>query len=457
MISAELNQSASSSPRVTQAHRALVERVLASEAFSQSKRLSSLLAYLCDMALAGRTDELNEQHLGEAVFGRSRDYDTMADGIVRTQASRLRTRLNLYFSREGAAEPVRITIPRGMYAPIFEPHLGPDAAVASQLAAVPHPQVLRTAIPVDSPPQTRSSAEALAKSRIQALRSPVLAWSVAGCAMLAFLAMLFVMPWMRTAHSQPALPSPPEHPIWSQLFIPGQITLLVPGDSSLVIYQGIKRRNITLDEYISGSYRDFRPTRSGANDTSATNLASRRYTSIVDLEVAAALSRIAHERDATLQIRYPRELRANDLKQGTLILVGASEADPWITLFERNMNFTFHNDREKNIMSVINRTPRGNEPKQWDSAGIDPQHRVYSVVAWLPNLSGNGHVLLIEGTTMAGTECAWDFVNDDTHLIPFLRSIRPSDGTIPSFELLLDASNIAGSASQSNILAYRIH
>lgn len=463
MISAEWKQSAFASPRVSQAQRALVERVLASETFAQSKRLSSLLAYLCDMTFAGRADELSEQHIGEAVFARSPDYDTMADGIVRTQASRLRTRLDLYFSREGATEPVRITIPRGVYAPVFEPHPESSSAVSSQLSVEPGAPVPSVSAPLDLSAQPSIQAEsavrAPAKSRFHPLRSLALAWSVAGCAVLAVLAMLFVAPWMRAIHSHPSPPSPPAHSIWSELFVPGQTTLLVPGDSSLVIYQGIKGRNLTLDEYISGAYRDFHPIGTGSDEVSAINLASRRYTSLVDLKVAAALGRIARGREATLEVRYPRELRADDLKQGNLILVGDSEADPWITLFERGMNFTFHNDRKDHILSVLNRAPRGNEPKQWDSTPlrVEPQQRVYAVVAWLPNLSGNGHVLLVEGTTVAGTECAWDFVNDDTRLEPFLRSIRRPNGVLPPFELLLDASNIAGNASQSNILAYRTH
>lgn len=442
------------SPRTLHAQRALVGRVLASETFSQSKRLSSLLAYLCEMTFAGRAEELNEQSVGEAVFGRSRDYNTMIDGIVRTQASRLRTRLNVYFGGEGSTEPVRITIPRGIYAPTFEPNLEPRLATVPQLPMEPDLSVSSSVTSIDLPVHAEPAPQVPAQSRTPLLHSLPLAWSVAGCAFLVLLA-LAVMKVIRPQHT---FASPPENPIWAQIFTPGQAVLLVPGDSSLVIYQGITERNLTLDEYISGAYRDFHPNPAVLmDDASATNIASRRYTSIVDLETAAGLGRIAHERGATLNIRYPRELRPNDLKQGTLIMVGAAEADPWITLVERGMNFNFYYDRTKHIMSVINRVPRGNELSHWDSISTDSQHRVYSVVAWLPNLSGDGHILLIEGSTMAGTECAWDFVNDDMRLNPFLHSIRRSDGTLPPFELLLDASNIAGSASQSNILAYRTH
>src|ERR1700743_3569273 len=73
-------------------HRELVSRIVASPTFARSERLSTLLTYVCDMTLKGREGELNEQRIGHAVFGRSPDYDSSVDGIVRTPASRLRPR-----------------------------------------------------------------------------------------------------------------------------------------------------------------------------------------------------------------------------------------------------------------------------------------------------------------------------------------------------------------------------
>src|ERR1035441_4130372 len=105
-----------------EAKHALIRRVVESSTFAKSERLSSFLVCVCDLTLSGRASEINEQKIGTTVFGRSPDYDSSVDGIVRPQASRLRHRLDLYFSGEGANEPVRITLPRGSYVPVFEPH-----------------------------------------------------------------------------------------------------------------------------------------------------------------------------------------------------------------------------------------------------------------------------------------------------------------------------------------------
>jgi hypothetical protein len=78
------------------------------------------------------------------------------------------------------------------------------------------------------------------------------------------------------------------------------------------------------------------------------------------------------------------------------------------------------------------------------------------VVAFLPYLSETGSVLIIEGTSMAGTECAWDFVTDDSSFLPFANRVRRADGSIPHFQLVLESTNLTGSSIKRDILAWRV-
>src|SRR6202041_3127241 len=98
----------------------LVERIVASPSFVRSPRLCNLLTRVCTLSLEGRIGEINEINIGIALFGRPPDYDPSVDGIVRSHASRLRQRLEQYFSEEGAHETVRLLIPKGGYTPLFE-------------------------------------------------------------------------------------------------------------------------------------------------------------------------------------------------------------------------------------------------------------------------------------------------------------------------------------------------
>lgn len=119
------------------------------------------------------------------------------------------------------------------------------------------------------------------------------------------------------------------------------------------------------------------------------------------------------------------------------------------------MNFVLHNDYKAHVFSVLNRSPHPGEPRHWDSVWDDLEHRAYGLVAFTPNLSGNGNALLVEGKSMAGTEVAWDFVSHDSELLPFLKRIQRVDGSIPHFELLLGTENMSASAVHSNLLAWR--
>lgn len=138
------------------------------------------------------------------------------------------------------------------------------------------------------------------------------------------------------------------------------------------------------------------------------------------------------------------------------MLLGAFEANPWLELFERNMNFLLRNNYKTNTFSVINQSPHPGEPAAWQSKQDDPQRRVYGIVAFTPNLSDSGNALLVEGTSMAGTEAAWDFVSDDAELLPFLKKIQRPDGSLPHFELVLGTQNMSSSAVHSSLLAWRL-
>jgi hypothetical protein len=185
------------------------------------------------------------------------------------------------------------------------------------------------------------------------------------------------------------------------------------------------------------------------------DLASRRYTSIVDLDIAQGLTQIADSHKSKLELNYARDVRPNDLKDTNVVLIGAAAANPWVELFEPKMNFVFSNAHIRQY-TVLNRAPVGAEPSSWTSNYDDALHRVYAVVAFLPNPSGTGSVLILEGTSMAGTESAWDFVANDSSLLPFLNRIRRPAGSIPHFQLVLDSTNLTGSAVRRSILAWRV-
>jgi hypothetical protein len=98
----------------------LVERVANSRHFAAAPKLRAFLLYICENYLLGRQENIREQLIGHAVFGRVPDYSIGEDNIVRVEARELRKRLQLYFASEGRDEPFLIQVPKGGYVPVFK-------------------------------------------------------------------------------------------------------------------------------------------------------------------------------------------------------------------------------------------------------------------------------------------------------------------------------------------------
>lgn len=99
--------------------RAELDKILASPSFAGADRQSRFLRYVVEETLEGQPDKLKETLIGIEVFGRKTTYDPRIDAVVRTEAIKVRTRLNGYYESDGQADAVRIDIPKGGYVATF--------------------------------------------------------------------------------------------------------------------------------------------------------------------------------------------------------------------------------------------------------------------------------------------------------------------------------------------------
>jgi len=118
--------------------RAALDRIRKSETLASSEKLWRFLNFVVETTLRGHADYLKETIIGVAVFNRVPDYDPKADTIVRSQAWRLRSKLNEYYHSEGAEDPVIIDLPRGCYVPVFI-RRSPEATKSPSLLSCQNP------------------------------------------------------------------------------------------------------------------------------------------------------------------------------------------------------------------------------------------------------------------------------------------------------------------------------
>ena len=435
----------------------LVQRIVATPEFVRSPRLVSFLLFVAERSLNGEKEEINEQSIGVSVFGRRSGYDSNDDNIVRAHASRLRQKLDAYFQNEGTCESLRVSIPKGTYVPSFyeaapdQPTERPTDLSVGQYPPLPLEPLTRSELRPDSG-LILSGGDAPRR-----FNPPHRYWLLLLGACLVCIAVTY---FLTARFHRKGIVGAPEanHALWEELLDGRQKTLIVNGDSSLVIYENATGKTLSIADYISGNYRDEVALQSEVGPHLLRTIARRRLTSIVDLDIANRITSRYELAPDHATLRFARDLHVDDLKGTNVILIGSQEANPWVQLYFDSLNFTMVPDQQTKTFTIHNRTPKAGEAVEYRSIAGDPERRAYAMVAFLKNLDGTGgHALIIQGTGMAGTEAAADYVLGQTELSSLLHGTSAANGDLPDFELLLETSNLNGNAPKSKLVALRVN
>ena len=408
----------------------LAKRASDAPQFRKSPRLREFLLFVCDRALQDRQDELREQQIGCTVFGRRPEYNTSEDNIVRVEARKLRMRLEEYFTSEGQGEPVLIEIPKGSYVPIFTP---------------------RTLPPISMPLPTALAPAVLPPPR----RGP---WVWVQPALIVLLALTSFWLWNRVRRTS-AMDAPipaARDVLWSTLFNDQHQTTIVCADSTLVLLQEFIRRPVSLEEYLNPSYPSLLSSLR-AFGGSAIPLKNKQYTSIADVRLVAKITQMNQSFWSRTSVRSARTMQLPDFKSGNFVLLGSKRAIPWVELFESQLNFFFEFDQTRRVPIVRNRSPRAGERAEYLNGTVGEPGDAFSFVAFVPNLTYTGYVLIISGSSMEATEAAGEYLINPTFSSNLLKVLGFQPKSKPrSFEVLLRSSTMAGSWKDSEIVAYRV-
>ncbi|AXC11402.1 Adenylate cyclase [Acidisarcina polymorpha] len=430
----------------------LALRIAASRSLGRSQLLSDFLLYIVERSIQGRRGEITEQQIGVAVFGRAEDYNSNDDNIVRSYARKLRQRIDNYYASEGSEETLRLEIPRGGYAPTFTDHVSPPA-IAEEPSRDGDPEGLepRKGEEGDEPRSARAAGIMPSVPII-----PRRAFTP-GTLVVLLLGILLGVGAMQLKQSRifVSRAEATSHTLWAELFSGNRDTFIVPSDAGLVIMQRLIDRPVPLSNYVSGTYRTKLKADDLPNAAEILKLGNRRYTSVVDLDLAAHLAQLHEVVPGRMLLRYARDLRMDDLRTGNAILIGSDESNPWIQLFGPQLQFSFHYDPNSDQPSgFVNPSPRPGESELYTTSG--QEDRTFGIIAYRPNLAGTGHVLIVAGLNTAGTQAAADFLLDPSSMMPTLRRSKLADGTLQPFELLVSAGNVATNASTPHLVLERL-
>jgi hypothetical protein len=420
----------------TTAEYAAVYRILASSHFAKAPLLSAFLMHVSRRALDDGMVRISEYEIGRCVFQRNADFDPRQDNIVRTYARHLRKRLQEYYDADGADDTVRIEIPKGTYVPVFR--------TGGLQPAAPEETML-----------TYSTTEPIASTKSGTWTSwPRNAWLLfAAILILAAYSMALIRIARWTAHPSPvAEHSSLLHPMWTQLFRPDRDTIVVPGDIGFVILQQVNRRTFSLAEYVSWFSSDDLDSH-----LSMAYLKDQTYTSVLNLEIVSRLQRLPEASAGHFAIRAARNVRLDDFRNGNAILLGSSYSNPWDEIFNDKLNFHFVNRPSDSRFWIINQHPIEPEANTYESMTTSTAHKTYAVIAMVPNLNRNGHVLLLQGLDATGTQAAAEMLFNSDDMENVIRKAINRYSAKERFELLIEVNSLDANshATDSRIIASR--
>ena len=94
--------------------------ILTNPEFTANQRRKDFLSYVVEETLAGRSERLKGYSIAVSVYERNENFNADADPVVRLEARRLRRELEHYYLTSGRRDPIKISIPKGAYVPVFE-------------------------------------------------------------------------------------------------------------------------------------------------------------------------------------------------------------------------------------------------------------------------------------------------------------------------------------------------
>lgn len=379
-----------------------LERILASPAFSSSKRYPSFLRFVTSHALEARHDLLKERTLGIEVFGRDPDYDTAADPIVRVTAAEIRKRIEQYYQEPGHEGELRFSLPSGSYIPLFST----PSEVAPPSAAPSHAVEPEVRI---QPPAKKH-------------RRPFLILAAAGSLLLVVVAFVF---WRQSGNEA-------FKEFWRPMLTANEPVLLCVADQN-------QFSTITL--------------RDAANPSRQTTINDTMVTIIIDDVVPLVnVGGVLQSNGKTYKLKSESSTTLTDLRGGPTLLIGAYD-NTWTLRETANLRFHFANNPEMTRFWIED---RANPAKlDWTIDRAEQQKGVYkdfALVARFLDPNTDQFVIVAAGIARGGTVAAGEFLVDSTQIKQMTRN-APKDWSKMNMELILETQVIDGRSGPPRLLA----
>jgi len=422
MSATENNSSTSGAHQVVEqaAIEQQLERLLASRHFALSKRYPALLRHLVSKTTSGEESQLKERLIGIDVFGRSPDYNTADDPIVRITIAEVRKRIAQYYHEPEHSSELRIEIHSGSYVPVFSM---PSANVANSVTESGQAVA-------DSVPETAVEPIVQQKPLRSSLGGKF--WVLYPICMLLVAATVgagFVL-WHKH-HASPI------DEIW-QPFLDSKAPLVLcigrPGNTGTGDMTTRDTETTTLKEHI--------------NQVNAVTYD--------DINAALKVVQIFNTRNREFTLKSSSRSTFADLQQGPTILLGALD-NRWFYRAMHALPYQMIGMGQPGIVEIVD-TRKPLRSSTWLVDQNTPYNRItydYAIVARFLDRETDQQTMMIGGIGGDGTEAAAEFLRNPEENAPLVSLLRKNPAK-HNFELVLGTQMVDGIAGPPRILATEI-
>ncbi len=376
--------------------RAHLEEILQSEAFAGSRRSQEFLRYVVNETLAGRGAGIKERNIALDVFGRTSDFNSQRESIVRVKAVEVRRRLAQAYENTSAGG-LQIELPVGAYQPVFR-----FAVPAAVPAAKPEPA-----------PQHRAKP-----------------WWVFALAVLAIVLVGgFVM-----RHNSEA----PVGKLWDGFADQDRPVLLsLPAPTVLEL----EHKETWL------------PLRAGESVPSDEMRAKENY--YVGVGAALGAARFAEQltlRGQPFIVKFGSDVTFADLKQSPALLLGAFTS-AWTIEMTRRLRFRF--DTEDTQRSIVDSWPGGRHWREVNVPPVSEPEDGYALITRMVNSDAGHPLLMAAGISALDTQAAVEFLTREPYFDAFAR-VAPRDWIRRNFQIVIRTKIHGHSAGQPSMDAWYV-
>ena len=358
-----------------------VEHVAGSRAFGGSTSLPRLLHYLAERAVAEPGETIKEFRIATEALGRGSGFDSRTDSVVRVTTARLRSKLEEYYAKEGANDPLRLQIPKGSY----------------QLLALPAEDPAQPAAP---PP---------------AGQPPRMGWPP--LAVLAALAACFAAGYYFGYGAGPPRSVDPELARFWGAFSDSPRGIRV-------VYSNIPHLVTSYGRVLSNPLAEIEP--------------DDWHTGVGEVQAVHQLAGVAHRLDLAFDVKRALLVDWDEVVDVHVVYLGGPGANPQVADLGASANFIFEQAAvEQGHQYVIrNRAPAAGEAAVYSSD--IPLSKDFAVIRLTPGFRADRWILLLAGITTFGTAAAADIVSTPDQLAAIRVALGQGPGDpLEPFECLV--------------------